>query len=403
MSLNMNPGAACNLPPPIALPLRSLIFAGFRQSSGGRCVVGRWLAWVCVGVLTCPVWAQDSVPELELNRGRLVPPAYQERGEPNPAYGSELEKRVKALLPVERKAFFRHLRKQQRELGRRVEEMVFNYEKAKSLRHEVQEDSAGIVALAGEMVAHQRETILKYKEIQHQIDQVRLREDAQLLDADDFRADLYAGLQFSNLYSEGQADSSFFSTSKPFVTLDLRNTFRWPGQERWLDFFGDLSFQSASKEDSSAVNIITTSGNFSGEMGLWWMQALTERVSWGAIASMGLLGYTQPTSAAGLSSTTRDQFQSTYTLGATLRQEEGAMRGSFAEIAYQRDPLFLHPNRLVMRGQVVLTQFGSKGSNGDFYMEGLASKGPAGRDEAILLFGIRLSTVSFFQSLGAGN
>ena len=52
---------------------------------------------------------------------------------------------------------------------------------------------------------------------------------------------------------------------------------------------------------------------------------------------------------------------------------------------------------------MVLTQFGSKGSNGDFYIEGLASKGSAGRDEAILLLGLRLSTVSFLQSLGAGN
>jgi len=324
-------------------------------------------------------------------------------GEPNPSYRTQLEAAVRDLRPSERKAFFKLLRKQQRRLEQRIEELTFNYGKAVDLLANTANESRELSARAKDLIEAQRRTILMLKEIQRGIDLVRQHDDPQRFDALDFKADFYAGLEFSSLYGDGTQDSSFFSTSKPFVTLDLRNTFRWPGQERWLDFFGDLSFQSASKEDSSAVNIITTSGNFSGEMGLWWMQALTERVSWGAIASMGLLGYTQPTSAAGLSSTTRDQFQSTYTLGATLRQEEGAMRGSFAEIAYQRDPLFLHPNRLVMRGQVVLTQFGSKGSNGDFYMEGLASKGPAGRDEAILLFGIRLSTVSFFQSLGAGN
>ena len=37
---------------------------------------------------------------------------------------------------------------------------------------------------------------------------------------------------------------------KPFVTLDLRDTFRWPDQDRWVDFFGTLSFESASKENS---------------------------------------------------------------------------------------------------------------------------------------------------------
>ena len=358
---------------------------------------------LCAVLLALPGSAQDSHPELDLPALRVAPPELQVNGEPNPAYRAQLQAAVRGLRPSERKGFFKVLRKQQRRLEQRIEDLIFNYDKALALLNNTARESAELSARTQALVDAQRRVILTLKEIQRIIDQVRQQDDPQRFDALDFKADFYAGLEFSSLYGDGTQDSSFFSTSKPFVTLDLRNTFRWPGQERWLDFFGDLSFQSASKEDSSAVNIITTSGNFSGEMGLWWMEALTERVSWGVIGSMGLLGYTQPTSAAGLTSTTRDQFQSTYTLGVTLRQEEGGMRGSFAEMAYQRDPLFLHANRLVMRGQVVLTQFGSKGSNGDFYMEGLASKGAAGRDEAILLLGIRLSTVSFLQSLGAAN
>jgi hypothetical protein len=358
---------------------------------------------LCAILVGGPVWAQDPDPELDVDRTRVVPPAVQVKGEPNGAYRAELEARVKSLAPSERKAFFKQLRKMQRELVRRIDEMVFNYEKTKALSRDVHTEGAGISMRATELVDFERRTILQYKDIQHQIDEVRKREDPQRVDALDFQADFYAGLQFSNLYSEGDQNSSFFSTSKPFVSLDLRNTFRWPGGERWMDVFGTLAFQAASKENSDAVSVITTSGNFKGEAGVWWMKAFTETVSWGVLGSIGLVGYSQQTTSSDLTSSNRDEFRTTFTVGLTLRQEEGPMRTSFAEVAFIKDPLFLHPNRLMVRGQVVLTQFGSKGGNGDFYMEGRASKGRAGRDEAILLLGLRLSTLSFFRSLGGGN
>jgi hypothetical protein len=186
------------------------------------------------------------------------------------------------------------------------------------------------------------------------------------------------------------------------VALDLRHVFRWPGGEKWVEAFGTLAFQSASKETSDTVAVITTTGDFKGEIGGWWMRPLTETVSWGVLGSTGLVGYSTPQTGSGLSSTSRDQFRSTYLCGFTLRQEEGALRNSMAEIAYEKDPLFIHSDRLLVRGKVVLTQFGSSGSNGDFYMEGYTSKGRAGRDEAVLLLGIRLSTLSFLRSLGGG-
>lgn len=353
--------------------------------------------------LAIPGFAQDPDPELEIERTRVVPPAVQVRGEPNTAYATELAARVKSLHPSERKAFFKHLRKMQRELGRRIAQMVFTYNKAKALDRDLAGEGAGISRRAGDLVDYQRRTILQYKEIHNQIDLVRRKEDPQKVDALDFQADFYAGLQFSNLYSEGDKNNSFFSTSKPFVALDLRNTFRWPGGERWMDVFGTLSFQSASKENSDTVNVITTTGNFKGEMGVWWMRAFTETVSWGVIGSLGLVGYSQQNSGADLSASSRDEFRTTMHVGLTLRQEEGPMRTSFAEVAYVKDPLFVHPNRLMVRGQVVLTQFGSQGSNGDFYIEGRASKGRSGRDEAMLLLGLRLSTISFFRSLGGGS
>jgi len=357
---------------------------------------------LAIALLALPVRGQDHDPELDVERTRVVPPALRVNGEPNADYAAQLEARVKELRPGERKAFFKHLRKQQRDLARRVEEMIFHHDKTLALRRDISGEGTGISRKAGDLVEQQRRTILALKQIQADIERIRKREDPQRIDAMDFQADFYAGLQFSSLYSEGDQNNSFFSTSKPFVSLDLRNTLRWPGGERWMDVFGTLSFQSASKENSDTVKVITTSGNFKGEVGLWYMEPMTETVSWGLIGRVGLVGYGTPQSGPDFTTANRDEFRSTFTLGFTMRQEEGPMRTSFAEIAFVRDPLFVHPNRLMVRGQVVLTQFGSRGANGDFYIEGRASKGRSGRDEATLVLGLRLSTISFFRSLGGG-
>jgi hypothetical protein len=358
---------------------------------------------LAAALLAVAAQAQGADPDLDLDRMRVVPPVCLVRGEPNPVFAAELQARVRDLHAQERPAFFKRLRREQRELGRRIEEMTFQFEKAKALKRDLQGDGATVSARAAELVAAQRQAILLFKEIDREIDQVRRREDPQRIDALDFQVDFYAGLQFSNLYSEGDAKGSFFSASKPFVSLDMRNTFRWPAGEQWMDVFGTLAFQSASKENSDTVNVITSSGNFKGEAGVWWMRSLTENVSWGLVGSLGLVGYAQQAPAQDLSASNRDEFRTTLTLGFTLRQEAGPMRTSFAEVAYTKDPLFLHPDRLLVRGQVVLTQFGSKGSNGDFYIEGKASKGRVGRDEAALLIGLRLSTISFFRGLGGGR
>jgi hypothetical protein len=347
-----------------------------------------------------PLGAEAPDPDLSLEPARELPPALQTRGQANPAYPAELEARFQSLPEADRRAFFRHLRRQQRALNRFLEEMVFNYEKAKALHKDLAGEDQAVTDRSADLLDAQRRSILQYRAMGQAIENLRLREDPIKLDATDLQADLYAGFEFSSVYQD--QGNSFFSKSLPFVALDLRHSFRWPGQDRWLEAFGTLAFQSTSKENSDPVSVITTSSNFSGKMGAWWMHTLAENVSWGLVASTGLVGYSTQQTAADLSGSNRNQFQSSFEFGATLRQEQGPMRNSCAEVAYEKDPLFLDPNRLLVRGKVVLTQFGSSGGYGDFYMEGWASKGRVGRDEAVLLLGIRLNTLSFFRGLGGG-
>ena len=356
------------------------------------------LALLCGSVLCA-----QADPDLSLEPDRFQPPPLQLKGEANPDYARELEARLARVPAAERKPFFKQLRRQQRSLNRYIEQMQFNYEKSKSLHASLAGSEPALVAQAAALLEAQRQAILKYRTLGRTIEDLRRREDPLKVDALDFQADLYAGFQFSTLYQDQEQKSSFFSKSLPFVSLDLRHPFRWPGGEKWLEGFGRLSFQSASKETSDTVSVITSTGNFKGEMGAWWMRPLTESVSWGLLGSTGMVGYTTQDTKGDLSSSSRDQFRSTFHFGVTLRQEDGALRNSVAEVAYEKDPLFLHPDRLVVRGKVVLTQFGSSGANGDFFMEGWASKGRVGRDEAVLLLGIRLSTLSFLRSLGGGR
>ena len=149
---------------------------------------------VCAALAAAPAWCQEADPELDLDRTRVVPPVVTVAGKPNPEYGSALENRVRSLHPNERKAFFKQLRKQQRELERRIEEMVFNYDKAKALARDISPGGAEISARAADLVETDRVTIIRYKEILRHIQNVRQRQDPQRVDALDFQADAWGGL-----------------------------------------------------------------------------------------------------------------------------------------------------------------------------------------------------------------
>ncbi len=323
------------------------------------------------------------------------------QGAPNTSYGPQVWAILKTLNPLEKKAFFKALRRQQQEIQTRLTEMTFNRDRALALTQYLGKEGSHLAAKAQTLAEEQEQAIRFMKAIEHQIVLMRKDHDPQRHDSDPLHADFYAGFQFSSLYRDSeQSSSSFFARSKPFVSLDIRQTFRWPANEQWIQAFGTVSFQSSSKEKSDTVDVITTSGAFRGEAGVWWMTTLTEEVSWGVVGSLGLVGYAVPPEGPDLVYSRKDEFRNRSRLGLTVRQEEGPLKGSVAEVAYVRDPQFFHRDRLVLRGRVLITQLGSQGSSGDFYMEGFVSKGRAGRDEAVLLLGIRLSTLSFFRSLG---
>jgi hypothetical protein len=331
----------------------------------------------------------------------VVPPC-QIGGTPNARFEIELDEAVQALAPLDRRDFFKALRAKQRELQQRIFEVERGLQQAQSLRNILEREGSPNLPQAQALVDGQARLLATFRAMDKVIARKRWVEDPLKLDADELKVDLYGGFQFSSLFSEQDQTGSFFSKSRPLVALDIRQTFRRPAQDTWWEVFSTLSFQSSSFETKEALNVITSSGQFHGDVGLWWMKSLTERVSWGLLGSAGLVGYSQPVVQADLSSGSRDEFRNRYRLGLTTRQEEGALKGSFAECSYVRDPLFRCQDRLFMRGRVVLTQFGSQGASGDFYMEGSVNKGRSGKDEAVMLVGFRLSTVAFFRSLGGG-
>ena len=330
-----------------------------------------------------------------------VPPC-QIAGVPNSRFEAELNEAIRVLASADRKAFFKALRTKQWELQHRILEVERGLREAQSLRNTLEREHSPTLPQGQALVDSQANLLATFREMDKVIARTRWAEDPLKLDADELKVDLYGGFQFSSLFSEQDPNGSFFSRSRPFVALDIRQTFRHPAQDTWWEVFSTLAFQSSSLETSDTLNVITSSGQFHGEVGLWWMKTLTERVSWGVLGTAGAVGYSQPVVQADLTTTSRDEFRNQYKLGLTTRQEEGALKGSFAECSYLRDPLFRSQDRLYLRGRVVLTQFGSEGASGDFYMEGSVNKGRLGKDEAVMLVGFRLSTVAFFRNLGGG-
>jgi hypothetical protein len=331
-----------------------------------------------------------------------VVPSCQINGVPNARFEAELNEAIRALTPADRKPFFKALRAKQRELHHRILEVELGLREAQSLRNTLEHEHSPNLPQGRALVDGQASLLATFREMDKVIARKRWDEDYLKLDADELKVDLYGGFQFSSLFSEQDQNGSFFSKSRPFVALDIRQTFRHSAQDSWWEVFSTLAFQSSSFETSETLNVITSSGQFHGEAGIWWMKTLTERVSWGVVGSAGVVGYSKPVTEADLANTSRDEFRNRYKLGVTTRQESGALKGSFAEWSYLRDPLFRFQDRLYMRGRVVLTQFGSEGASGDFYMEGSVNKGRHGKDEALMLVGFRLSTVAFFRSLGGG-
>lgn len=348
-----------------------------------------WMAGFVAVVLV----AQDPAPP--------VPPC-QIKGAPNAAFAADLEAALKALKPGQRRSFFKALRAKQWELGHRILEVERGLDQAQKLRNTMEREGSPNLSQAQGLVDGQGRLLAELRAMDRLIAQKRWEEDPLKLDADELKVDLYGGFQFSSLFIDPNQQGSFFSKSRPFVALDIRQGFRRPAQDTWWEMFSTLSFQSSSFETSEALNVITTSGQFRGEVGLWWMKTLTERVSWGVMGTAGVVGFSQPMVEADLTATSRDEFRNRFKLGLTTRQEEGSFKGSFAEWSYLKDPLFRYQDRLYMRGRVVLTQFGSQGASGDFYMEGSVNKGRHGKDEALLLVGFRLSTLTVFRSLGGG-
>ena len=329
-----------------------------------------------------------------------VPSANKDEG-PNPDFRAELEAAVAGLKPDQVKPFFHALRKAERDLRLRIEFTRSTLIQARKLQKNLEAQDAPTVKKAQSVVASEEARLKAYRDMRQAIDEVRHRLDPQRIDAGDLQVDLYGGFMFSSLYEDSAQNASFFSKSRPFASLDIRQSFRRPGSDAWVESFSTLSFQSSSVEQSDTVNVITSSGEFRAEAGSWWLNPFTENVSWGVIGSVGLVGASQPQAQnQGLASSNRDSFRGTARLSLTIRQEQGSLKGSFAEWGYLRDPLFLKRDRLFVRGRVVLTQLGSEGANGDFYMEGSVNKGTSGRDEAILLVGVRLSTLAFLRSLG---
>jgi hypothetical protein len=330
-------------------------------------------------------------------------PSCQIGGGPNPLFAAQLEAAIQTLAPGDRRAFFKALRAKQHDLQYNILRVERGLQEAQSLRNTLEREGSPNLPQARALVDGQAALLAAFREMDQVIARTRWREDPLKLDADELKVDLYGGFQFSSLFSEQDVNGSFFSKSRPFVALDILQSFRRPAQDDWWEVFSILAWQSSSFEKSETLNVITSSGQFHGEIGLWWLHTLTERVSWGIIGTAGVVGFSQPVKESDLTSTARDEFRNRFKAGLTTRQEEGSFKGSFAEWSYLRDPLFVYQDRLYLRGRVVLTQFGSQGASGDLYMEGSVNKGRHGKDEAVLLVGFRLSTVAFFRSLGAGG
>jgi len=119
-----------------------------------------------VGIPIIPIQAQetDSIAPL---------PALTLNGGPNPDYESSLKGLIEHVPESGRKAFFRRLRRQQRELKGRIQEMEYNLDSSISLNKALQKDGSGLAPQAQSLIKAQTESIARYRSMARAIVQAR--------------------------------------------------------------------------------------------------------------------------------------------------------------------------------------------------------------------------------------
>ncbi len=277
-------------------------------------------------MIRCSLPVLCSVVLLAQAPGPAVP-SCQIGGGPNPRFAVQLEEAIHTLATEDRRAFFKALRAKQHDLQFNILRVERGLQEAQSLRNTLEREGSPNLPQARALVEGQAALLAAFRDMDQVIARTRWREDPLKLDADELKVDLYGGFQFSSLFSEQDQNGSFFSKSRPFVALDIRQTFHRPAQDNWWEVFSVLAWQSSSFETSETLNVITSSGQFHGEIGLWWMHTLTERVSWGVISSAGVVGFSQPVKGSDLTTTARDEFRNQVQGGPDHPPGRGFLQG----------------------------------------------------------------------------
>jgi hypothetical protein len=220
------------------------------------------------------------------------------------------------------------------------------------------------------------------------------------------RIDFYADKRFSNLY---RSDSSaFFSQSHTFLTAEIRQLTSRPAREHtdWdnLEIYGLIVAQNDTKADSSKpLDVITTSGRMSFEVGLAWrpVRLGSGHFSFGLVAGVGGAIYSTTQAAppgSDVASIEADHFGLVQRTAFQLRQEQGPLEGTFSEFGYLHDPTFVHPDRLLARARLVVSPATLGGSSLGAYVDVLGSIGP-GQDEVALSIGLRIDALATIKAL----
>jgi hypothetical protein len=225
-------------------------------------------------------------------------------------------------------------------------------------------------------------------------------------DAFALNLDLYAAAVFSNLYRDPTKSQGYFSTSRPFLLLEIR---KLVGQEPFGPFkdfslWGELQLQTASFQsvDNPTLQPIDS---FTAEMGFETKLAslAAKTAALNVVFGLGSAGFSAADPGPGLAPHEPDSFGWRGRLGLRLREVQTIWEGTFSELSVFHDPTFIQDWRILVRGRVVVS---GAGSGLGAFIEGSLNSGLNSsnkRDEIRLVVGIRLDTLAVLRAVvGAG-
>ena len=230
-----------------------------------------------------------------------------------------------------------------------------------------------------------------------------------------FHLDTYTAVEYSNLFRDRTADTSFFGTGKPFYLFEANQLIALEKLGMPATYCISAIFRPTPIANPQS-DLVASSASVSGEIGgILWLFGdprgtpgdSVHAFTLGVHVGVGMEALPRPEAPASPAQPNAqdnsDNLLGMWRAAFVYRATRGVWQGTNLEVGYAHDPRFLHSERLIATLRVVLTPSlaGSVGKGLGAFVEIAGNRSLMGRGtgETRLMAGVRIDTLSVLRAI----